>query len=223
MLKVLIGDEAFGAAWTSIRALRRHGGDRRGFPPELRRRDRARPWTLRPLVRAGRDANRRRERALRRGVGTYRLDLTQDIPPTPGQTDKKPAVIPVALGLVAPGRQGPVGRSDRVSSNGVFVLDRPADSVLFHDVPQGTVPSVFAASPRPVKVKLQLSDGELLTLLRDDSDPFNRWQAAQTVAMRFLVRRSASPEAGLEPAEDLVAALDAFSTAKHCGTPPSPP
>jgi aminopeptidase N len=143
-------------------------------------------------------------------AGTYRLDFTQKIPPTPGHTDKEPAVIPVALGLVAPGHRGPVGRSDRVSSDGVFVLDRAADSILFSDVQPGTVPSVFRGFSAPVKVKLELSDHQLLTLLRDDADPFNRWQAAQTVAMRFLVRRSASPDAPLGPAEDLVSALGAF-------------
>ena len=39
-----------------------------------------------------------------------------------------------------------------------------------------------------MKVALDLSDDELLALLRHDSDPFNRWQAAQTVAMRLLTR-----------------------------------
>ena len=143
-------------------------------------------------------------------ASTYRLDFTQETPPTPGQADKKPAVIPVALGLVAPGRQGPVSRSDRISSDGVFVLDCAADSLLFRDVPPGTVPSVFRGFSAPVKVKLQLTDAELLTLLRDDADSFNRWQAAQTVAMRFLVRSSASPDASLGPAEDLASTLGAF-------------
>ena len=31
---------------------------------------------------------------------TYRLDIKQTVPPTPGQPDKKPMVIPLALGLV---------------------------------------------------------------------------------------------------------------------------
>ena len=31
---------------------------------------------------------------------TYRLDITQTVPPTPGQPKKEPMVIPLALGLV---------------------------------------------------------------------------------------------------------------------------
>ena len=32
---------------------------------------------------------------------TYRLELAQTVPPTPGQPDKEPMVIPLAIGLVA--------------------------------------------------------------------------------------------------------------------------
>ena len=33
---------------------------------------------------------------------TYRLDIAQSLAPTPGQTDKLPATMPLALGLVDP-------------------------------------------------------------------------------------------------------------------------
>src|SRR5215204_6603814 len=119
---------------------------------------------------------------------TYRLDLAQATPPTPGQPTKEPVVIPVALGLVALDGQRMQPRCNRVNAGGVFVLDSAADSITFHDVPSRPVPSLFRGFSAPVKVALDLSDDDLLALLRHDSDPFNRWQAAQTVAMRFLVR-----------------------------------
>jgi aminopeptidase N len=56
-----------------------------------------------------------------------------------------------------------------------------------------------------VKVALDLSDEELLALLRHDNDPFNRWQAAQTVAMRLLV--------GLSQSSHDAAGLDGFASA----------
>src|SRR4051812_40630752 len=140
---------------------------------------------------------------------TYRLDFAQATPPTPGQPTKEPMVIPIALGLVATdgGRMEPT--CDRVA-NGVFVLDRAADSITFRNVPSPPLPSVFRGFSAPVKVALDLTDADLLTLLTDDADPFNRWQSAQPVAMRLLVRSATTAEAGLDAAESLATALGAF-------------
>ena len=61
-----------------------------------------------------------------------------------------------------------------------------------------------------MQVALDLDDDELLSLLRHDSDPFNRWQAAQTVATRLLVRLARAANAAGEAADGLAAALLAF-------------
>jgi aminopeptidase N len=61
-----------------------------------------------------------------------------------------------------------------------------------------------------VRVEIEMTDADTLTLLRHDTDPFNRWQAAQSVAMRLLVqgtRAGTLPEAG---AEGFGAALAGF-------------
>src|SRR4051812_46664625 len=118
---------------------------------------------------------------------SYRLELPQAPPPTPGQPEKEPLVTPVALGLVALDGGTMEPRCNRLNANGVFVLDRAADSISFHDVPSRPVPSVLRGFSAPVKVSLDFSGEELLALFRNDSDAFNRWQAAQTVAMRALV------------------------------------
>ncbi|HEX8167759.1 MAG TPA: aminopeptidase N [Beijerinckiaceae bacterium] len=141
---------------------------------------------------------------------TYRLDFAQGTPATPGQAEKLPMAMPVALGLVALDGGAMEPRCNRVNQDGVFVLDRAADSITFHDVPSRPVPSVFRGFSAPVKVSLDLSDDELLALLRHDGDPFNRWQAGQTVAMRFLVRGARAGGAEEGPAERLGAALAAF-------------
>jgi aminopeptidase N len=141
---------------------------------------------------------------------TYRLDLAQATPPTPGQPTKEPVVIPVALGLVALDGQRMQPRCNRVNAGGVFVLDSAADSITFHDVPSPPVPSLFRGFSAPVKVSLDLSDDQLLALLRHDSDAFNRWQAAQTVALRFLVRGATSTERQGGAAVKLANALGVF-------------
>jgi aminopeptidase N len=141
---------------------------------------------------------------------TYRLDLAQATPSTPGQATKEPVVIPVALGLVALDGAPMQPRCNRVNADGVFVLDRAADSITFHDVPSRPVPSLFRGFSAPVKLSLDLSDDELLALMRHDSDPFNRWQSAQTVAMRFLVRGATSTASEARAVAKLAHALGAF-------------
>lgn len=128
---------------------------------------------------------------------TYRLDFAQATAQTPGQPDKEPLLIPIALGLVARDG-GPIdARCNRLDRDGLFVLDQAADSITFHDVASAPVPSVLRGFSAPVKLSLDLSDDELLALLRGDSDPFNRWQAAQTVAMRSLARAARNEAADM--------------------------
>jgi aminopeptidase N len=141
---------------------------------------------------------------------TYRLDFEQVTPPTPGQPTKEPVVIPVALGLVP--RDGGVlsPTCERVDAAGLFVLDRVSDSLTFTNVTAPPVASVLRGFSAPVKVALDLGDDELLSLLRHDTDPFNRWQSAQTVATRLLVRFARSANAVGGAAERLAAALLSF-------------
>ncbi|MCB8820029.1 aminopeptidase N [Microvirga rosea] len=141
---------------------------------------------------------------------TYRLDFTQATAPTPGQATKEPMAIPVAIGLVARDGSTLTPRSDRTSSRGVFLLDKAEDSLTFSDVTSHPVPSVFRDFSAPVKTSLDLSNEDLLVLLRHDTDAFNRWQAAQTVAMRLLISLAKGMPVPNGAFEGLTAALCAF-------------
>jgi aminopeptidase N len=146
-------------------------------------------------------------------AGTFRLDLRQATPATPGQDDKQPMVLPVALGLVSANGSELSAGCDDVRHDGVFVMEGASASLAFHDVAERPVPSLFRGFSAPVRLELDLSDDDLLVLLKHDSDPFNRWQAAQTVAMRALVAdaaaRGASAEKARETIDRLAAALGA--------------
>lgn len=150
---------------------------------------------------------------------TYRLDFTQATPPTPGQPTKEPMAIPVALGLVARDGKPLQAVSDRVSPQGVFLLDKAADSLTFTGVTSQPVPSLFREFSAPVKTTLDLSNEELLVLLRHDSDAFNRWQAAQTVAMRLLVGQARGEAVAESHVADLAWALSAFMEADALNDP----
>jgi aminopeptidase N len=137
---------------------------------------------------------------------SYRLDFRQSLP---GAPDAQPLVIPVSLGLV--GADGPLtgAVSDRVR-DGVFVLDSASDGLTFTGVAAPPVPSLFRGFSAPVRIEIDMADVDRLTLLRHDSDPFNRWQAAQSVAMRLLVegtRKGLAPDGAVT---DFTTALGAF-------------
>jgi len=141
---------------------------------------------------------------------TYRLDFSQSTPPTPGQSIKQPMAIPVALGLVSHDGSPLSAACDRVDERGVFLFDKASDSITFTQVSSQPVPSLFRGFSAPVKVSLDLPNEELLVLLRHDADAFNRWQAAQTVAMRLLVALSTGGSVADAEADAFSAALCSF-------------
>ncbi|MDP4022835.1 aminopeptidase N [Methylobacterium sp. NEAU 140] len=109
------------------------------------------------------------------------LRLSQSLPGAGG-----PLVIPVALGLV--GEAGPLtGAACPALSDGVAVLDRAETELVFEGVTERPVPSLLRDFSAPVRLDLDLTDAERLRLLARDADPFNRWQAAQDVALRLIL------------------------------------
>ncbi|MEA1831969.1 aminopeptidase N [Methylobacterium durans] len=147
----------------------------------------------------------------------YTLSLRQSL----AGGDGAPLVIPVALGLV--GASGPIEAACPRVPDGVFVLEATSDTLTFEDVAEPPVPSLFRGFSAPVRVEMDLGDAERLTLLRHDTDPFNRWQAAQSVAMRLILDRAGArsveaDEAG-PAAEAYAAALGAFLDAEALADP----
>jgi aminopeptidase N len=120
---------------------------------------------------------------------TYSLTLSQNCPPTPGQPVKQPMHIPVRFGLVgANGDDIAYERATggRVEGDVIHLIDA-SQTITFHGVPTRPVPSLLRSFSAPVRLRIDLPVADLLFLLRTDADPFNRWQAAQTLAMRTLI------------------------------------
>ncbi len=110
---------------------------------------------------------------------------------------REPFVIPLALGLV--GRDGqvlPMRLEDEPESAAaterVLVLDETRAFFTFVGVEQPPVLSLLRGFSAPVCLVDGLGDAELLVLLRHDSDPFNRWEAGQRLALSRLVAAAAS-------------------------------
>ncbi len=144
---------------------------------------------------------------------TYRLDIKQTVPPTPGQPNKKPMVIPLALGLV--GRDGkdlPLILDGGPLERGVLELTEASRSFVFTGIVEPPIPSVNRGFSAPIKLTLPIGSGDLRFLAAHDRDPFNRWQAVQTLAMSLLTANvTALRNGGAARGDDgLIAALGAI-------------
>ncbi len=135
---------------------------------------------------------------------TYKLDLAQSIPPTPGQATKEPMVIPLVTGLVGrDGRDLPLTLADgQKLERGLLVLDKAAQSFVFTGVNERPVLSTNRNFSAPIRLTANLDPDDLRLLAAHDSDPFNRWQAVQTLASALLVGNVARLRAGQDPEAD---------------------
>ncbi|HEY0824546.1 MAG TPA: aminopeptidase N, partial [Ramlibacter sp.] len=106
--------------------------------------------------------------------GIYAITLSQSCAPTPGQPDKQPFVIPVALGLL--------DGEGRELTSGMHVLTQASETLTFPGYSSEPVPSLLRGFSAPVILEYEYSDQQLLALLAHDTDPFNRWEAAQRLA-----------------------------------------
>jgi aminopeptidase N len=143
---------------------------------------------------------------------TYRLDIRQTIPPTPGQPDKAPMLIPLALGLVGKSGDLPLMLDGRTLPDNVIELKKTSQSFLFTGVAERPIPSLNRDFSAPVKLSLPIEPDDLRFLAAHDVDPFNRWQAGQTLAMTLLTANVAALRHGAPVREDdgFIAALGAI-------------
>lgn len=123
--------------------------------------------------------------------GTYTLTLEQSTPPTPGQPDKDPRVIPIAVGLL--GQNG-----DEVRATQVLELTDAKQSFTFDGLSAKPIPSILREFSAPVILQRDTSNAERAFLLSHDSDPFNRWEAGNALAKESrvaMVLTGAAPDA----------------------------
>ncbi len=109
---------------------------------------------------------------------TYSVYLSQIIPDTPGQKNKKPMHIPVRVGLL--------DENGHDIAEQVLHLKETEQSFTFENIGEKPIPSVLRGFSAPVKLKTNQSDEDLAFLMVHDSDGFNRWEAGQTLALRAL-------------------------------------
>src|SRR5215470_9030172 len=135
---------------------------------------------------------------------TAELTITQDLPATAGEakTKKKPLAIPLRLGLI--GHNGHdidlTLASGAAVKDGLLQLGKRTETFRFRDLPSRPVASLLRGFSAPVNLTVDHSEADLRFLMANDSDLYNRWQAAQEYATRVLTAAVAAVKASAAPA-----------------------
>ena len=118
----------------------------------------------------------------------YRLHFSQVCPPTPGQPEKQPQVIPVRMALLdRDGNEIPLQLEGKALGNEAVVSITEAEQTLvFENVPNCPLPSLLRGFSAPVKLSYPYSRDDRVFLAKHDPDGFNRWEAAQGLAVDVL-------------------------------------
>ncbi|XSG81186.1 MAG: aminopeptidase N [Methyloligella sp. ZOD6] len=123
---------------------------------------------------------------------TATLNVSQILPATPGQPNKEPMPIPLRLGLLGPnGDDLPLTLKDGTEIvDGLLEVTEREQSFTFADIPAPPTPSLLREFSAPVRLTMNLDLEQIEFLMMHDSDPFNRWQAAQSYAVKLLTDAS---------------------------------
>ena len=202
MQHTLLGAERFRKGMDLyFRAPRRTGGDLRRLRAGDAGRVAASISPVQALVQPGRHSGGRHPgHATTPRRGPTRSRWRNGRPPTPGQPDKAPLHIPLAVGLVGTdGRDIPLkleGEAAPVGTTRVLDLREARQPFRFTDIPECPVPSLLRGFSAPVTVQFDYSADELAFLAAHDSDAVNRWDAAQKSFVNAILAVAGDARAG---------------------------
>ena len=129
----------------------------------------------------------------------FSLVINQSCLPTPGQPTKEPFHIPVEFGLLDPG-----GKEIVIPDypGGLIELKKTEQTFTFKDIDERPVVSFLRGFSAPVKVTPFLSRKDLMFLMANDSDLFNRWEAANGLAEAVILDITKALQNGDKPVLD---------------------
>ncbi|MBB5716386.1 aminopeptidase N [Sphingomonas aerophila] len=115
------------------------------------------------------------------GSGRATLRLGQQVPATPGQSDKEPMVIPLKLRLFGAATGRPL------TDEQLVMLNQASDTIVYEGVTERPVLSINRGFSAPVVIESDRTPDELAFLSGTDDDPFARYEATQQLMLDTLV------------------------------------
>ncbi|MEA3544657.1 MAG: aminopeptidase N, partial [Thermodesulfobacteriota bacterium] len=120
------------------------------------------------------------------------LAISQTCPATPGQKDKQPFLIPLAIGLLnGAGEDIPLQLAEETTPGAatrILELTQQKQKFTFVGIESQPTLSPLRGFSAPVRLQCDFTDTELAFRMAHDSDSFNRWDAGQTLALHELLR-----------------------------------
>ena len=123
------------------------------------------------------------------GSGRAELVLTQRTPPTPGQDEKVPVVLPLRLKLF--GAQ----TAATVAPEQVILLNQAEERIVFEGVTERPILSINRGFSAPGIIETDRSAADLAFLGAHDDDPFARYEALQQLMLDTLVAAAGGNQA----------------------------
>lgn len=120
----------------------------------------------------------------------FSLTFKQSQQDTQGQTNKKPLLIPIAIGLLD-------AQGNETHPTRILEMTEREQTFMFKEIATRPVPSILRSFSAPVKLITDLTDDDLRLLQLHDTDGFNQWEAGQTLALRTIQRVMADNEADI--------------------------
>ena len=113
--------------------------------------------------------------------GRATLRLAQQVPPTPGQTNKQAMVLPLRVRLFGAETGQPLGPERLV------LLEEANETIVFEGVAERPVLSINRGFSAPVTIESDRTAADLAFLARHEDDPFARYEAMQQLMLDTLV------------------------------------
>lgn len=128
-----------------------------------------------------------------------KLEVKQILPPTPGQQHKKAQLIPMRLAFLDQnGKALNVNYRGRLAHEHLVEIEELVQTFHFPGLPRNAIPSAFRGFSAPVRIEANLSQEQILVQLAAETDSFNRFEAAQTLASQIIRQRAADPDYALD-------------------------
>lgn len=121
---------------------------------------------------------------------TINLKISQNIPNTPKQKNKKPMLIPLKVSLLGDDGKFLCLNKNKSYKECTIILKKKVQNILFKNITSDPAISINRAFTAPVKINLKQSEKKLKLLMMYDNDPFKKWDEINKYFLNLCIKQS---------------------------------